>query len=58
MRRATGREDKLCAETPDNTAGANKQTEIGISREMGIEKSDNDRMLKRVFIDWVTHFAP
>lgn len=50
MRRATGREGKLCAETPDNNRGENKQTVIRINREMSVEQIDNDGD-SRVFID-------
>lgn len=51
MRRATGREGKLCAETPDDKTGANKQTVIRINREMSVEEIGNDRGDSRVFID-------
>ncbi len=51
MRRATGREGKLCAETSDNETGANKQTVIRINWEMSVEQIDNDRRHSCIFID-------
>ncbi len=53
MRRATGREGKLCAETSDNETGANKQTVIRINWEMSVEQIDNDRGDSRVVIGLV-----
>ena len=52
MRRATGREGKLCAETPDNKTGANEQTVITIHREMRVEQIGSDRGHSGVFINF------
>jgi hypothetical protein len=51
MRRATGREGKLCAETPENKTGATKQAVTRINQEMSVEQIDNDRGDSSVFID-------
>ncbi len=50
MRRATGREGKLCAETPDNKPATNKQTVTGVEREVSAEQTDNARSDWGVFI--------
>jgi hypothetical protein len=57
MRRATGREGKLCAETLDHRTDPNKQSVISVTEEVSLERKASDRKGWRVFIDLVVAFA-